>query len=127
MSSNEGSATPSCSCTTRETVSTIASHGTSPAINASTSTSFAALSTAGCVAEAATAKRARSIAGNVSLSTGSNVHSDALAHVKGFSTSARRSGQVSPSAIGKRMSGGDAWSVVAPSHHVTIECTIDCG
>lgn len=38
-----------------------------------------------------------------------------------------RSGQPSASAIGSRMSGGDAWAIVEPSVKVTIECTIDCG
>ena len=38
-----------------------------------------------------------------------------------------RSGQPSASAIGSRMSGGDACAIVEPSVKVTIECTIDCG
>ena len=42
-------------------------------------------------------------------------------------TSATRSGQDSPRAIGSRMSGGDACASVEPSTNSTIECTTDCG
>ena len=38
---------------------------------------------------------------------------------------ATRSGQPSASAIGSRMSGGDAWAIVAPSTYSTIEWTTD--
>ena len=38
-----------------------------------------------------------------------------------------RSGQDSPSAMGSRMSGGDACASVEPSTNSTMECTTDCG
>ncbi len=38
-----------------------------------------------------------------------------------------RCGQSSPSEIGSRMSGGEAWAIVEPSMNSTIECTMDCG
>ena len=42
-------------------------------------------------------------------------------------TSGTRSGQPSASAIGSRMSGGEACAMVEPSTNSTIEWTIDCG
>ena len=45
----------------------------------------------------------------------------------GGATGSSRSGQDSPSAIGSRMSGGDACAIVEPSTNSTIECTTDCG
>ena len=45
----------------------------------------------------------------------------------GGPTPATRFGQSSPSEIGRRMSGGDAWAIVDPSTNSTMECTIDCG
>ena len=42
-------------------------------------------------------------------------------------TCGSRSGQASARAIGRRMSGGLACAIVAPSAKVTIEWTIDCG
>ena len=44
----------------------------------------------------------------------------------GAEAPAMRSGQPSASAMGSRMSGGDAWAIVEPSVKVTIECTTDC-
>ncbi len=41
--------------------------------------------------------------------------------------SGTRSGQVSPRAIGRRMSGGLAWASVDPSTNSTMEWITDCG
>ena len=38
-----------------------------------------------------------------------------------------RSGADRPSAMGRRMSGGEAWQIVAPSTNSTMEWTMDCG
>ncbi len=38
-----------------------------------------------------------------------------------------RSGADRPRAIGRRMSGGEACAMVAPSRNSTMECTMDCG
>src|SRR5207245_2363672 len=69
-----GSGTTSCSSTTRATVSTIAGNRTRPARNAATSSSLAALRTAGAVPPRRPASRHRSTAGNALASSGKNSH-----------------------------------------------------
>ena len=64
-----------------------------PSANAATHSSFAALNTAGCSSDAASAARATRIAGNVSSSSGSNVHACGTDQSGGDATSSRRSGQ----------------------------------
>ncbi len=98
-----------------------------PSQNASTAASLAALYTAGAVPAARPAVRASSTAGNVSLSSGSNVHDVGSVHEFGAVTPGSRSGQVRARPIGSRMSGGEHWAIVEPSTYSTIECTIDCG
>ena len=55
------------------------------------------------------------------LSSGSNVHEVAVSKVQAAAAPATRSGHPSPSEMGRRMSGGDAWASVEPSVKVTIE------
>ena len=67
--------------------------------------------------------------GNASTSSGSNVHRRAAAQSTDGAAPATRSGQPSASAIGSRMSGGDAWAIVAPStildHRVDHRLRVD--
>jgi hypothetical protein len=99
----------------------------SPRQKASTQDSLAALKTAGAVPAALPARRASSTAPKVSESNGSKVHEAAWVQSQPAAASGRRSGQVSPRAMGSRMSGGEAWAIVAPSQNSTMECTTDCG
>ena len=98
-----------------------------PAWKSATHASFAALYTAGAVPPAAAAWRASATAGKAASSSGSNVQVAAVDQSSPGAASGTRSGQARPSEIGSRMSGGDAWMMVAPSENSTIECTIDCG
>ena len=88
---------------------------------------MAALYTAGAVPPAAAASRASATAGKAASSSGSNVQVAAVDQSSPGAASGTRSGQARPSEMGSRMSGGDAWMIVAPSENSTIECTIDCG
>jgi hypothetical protein len=79
------------------------------------------------VPPAAAASRASATAGNAASSSGSKVHPVAADQSSPGAASGTRSGQARPSEIGSRMSGGEAWMMVAPSENSTIEWTIDCG
>src|SRR5580693_4659975 len=117
----------SCSETIRATVSTMRGKLIRPAWKSATHASFAALYTAGAVPPAAAASRASATAGKAASSSGSNVQVAAVDQSRPRAAPGTRSGQAMPSEIGSRMSGGDAWMIVAPSENSTIECTIDCG
>ena len=100
-----------------------------PVRKAPTACSLAALRTAGWVAEAATAERARSTAGKVCESRGSKSQETGSSQVLGATSPDRsaRAGQVRPRAMGRRISGGEAWARVAPSMNSTMEWMTDCG
>ena len=83
--------------------------------------------TAGWVADAARAARARPTAGKATSSNGSNVQLVAVDQSHGAATGSSRSGHDRPRAMGSRMSGGDACAIVEPSTNSTIECTTDWG
>jgi len=107
--------------------STMPVNASLPAQKASTQTSLAPLYTAGATPPALPTRRASSTAGKASSSSGSKVQADAFVQSKAGAASGTRSGQVSPSAIGNRISGGEHCAIVEPSTYSTIECTIDCG
>src|SRR5271155_3413234 len=73
------------------------------------------------------ASRASATAGNAASSRGSKVQVAAADQSSRGAASATRSGQARLSEIGSRMSGGEAWMIVAPSADSTIEGTIDWG
>src|SRR5690606_58718 len=117
----------SAALTTSDTVSTIEVKPAFCARKAATASSLAALYTAGTHPPIKPASRASSTAGNALLSNGSKVQVAALLQSHGADAPGSRSGQVSASAMGSRMSGGLAWAIVEPSVNRTIEWTIDCG
>src|SRR5580698_1011950 len=110
-----GECAPSCSETIWATVSTIRVKLILPARKSATHASLAALYTAGIVPPAVATERARSTAGKEWSSSGSNVHEVAVDQSSRNAASATRDGQLRPSEIGSRISGGDAWMIVAAS------------
>src|SRR5690606_37411172 len=119
--------TPSCSARTCSRMSVMASKLSRPTRKAATHSSLAALRTAGWVAEAAAAWRARRTPRKVSSSSGSKVQLVASSQRHAATARWGRAGQDWASAMGRRMSGGDAWAMVEPSTNSTIEWTTDCG
>src|SRR5581483_3961841 len=116
-----------CSATTASIVSTIPVNGSRPPRNAATHASFAPLNTAGKVPPALPTCLARPTAGKACSSSGKNSQLAALVQSQAGAASATRCGQPMASAIGMRMSGGEACAMVEPSANSTMECTIDCG
>ncbi len=96
-------------------VSTMSVKRMRPSWKASTASSFTALYTAMCVAEACAACLARRTAVNTCSSSGSNVQLAAVEKSQACAAPGTRCGQFMPSAIGRRMSGGEAWAITEPS------------
>src|SRR5690606_1074193 len=118
---------PSCSVSTCSRMSVMARNPSRPARKAATHSSLAALKAAGWVTEAAAAWRASRTPRKVSSSSGSKVQLVASSQRHGAIARCGRAGHDSASAIGRRMSGGEAWAMVEPSTNSTIEWTTDCG
>src|SRR4051794_15317971 len=99
----------------------------SPATNAATATSFAALSTVGIAPPSRSAARARPRQGKRPSSTGSNDSVPIAARSRGLPESGIRAPSPRQCAIGMRMSGTARPAVTPPSRQCTSPWTTDWG